>query len=575
MEKIFEAKGEIVTSGIHPAVGNTQIPLWADGSNVLFKDGSVKVGPQQSPLFTKPSSLLGNGLRTIDNEGTPAVIWGDKKNLWRGLDPPTAENVTGARAIFNALDSDAASWTGTAANMLDEATIVAPGSTGSLEFDSLGTAKFMIGQRDLAAGSTDFSDNTFSFWIYVDSAVWANLETGTALHIKLGSTLGGASDWFRWYIPKSTIVAANTWYLIELDTNTTPADSNGSPDLTDIKSVEFIVDGQSTMSLNDKAYFDQLALGGFYTGEDTDRWSIVQFGQSVLATNGVDRVQYLADITTGNFQNINAAGGDLADTFRCKILQKLGPYIIAFGTDNDNTEARWCTEDNVLVWTPLAGNSARDINLRDMNSDIKAVVEFGNSLLVLGHNRAHLFQFIGPPFFFGAQKIMDGIGAVGKNAVTEGGRLIYGFGPSGIWLTDGTVKEYIDGPDVHSFVYEGDNKYDKTRAELATVWEDSKDDEIYFSYPTIDGAGFTVSFNPKLRVWSMHDYWRTAASVGELWDSPILMDSDGNIWIQSEEGTGSSFEFSPLGLSDLLGIVAGYGEGGYGELGYGGETEID
>jgi hypothetical protein len=295
----------------------------------------------------------------------------------------------------------------------------------------------------------------------------------------------------------------------------------------------------------------------------------------VLATNGVDPVQYLADISTGVFADINSAGGDLSSSFRCKILQKLGPYIIAFNTDNDNTEARWCTEDDVLTWTPVASNSARDINLRDMNSSIKAVTEFGNSLMVIGHNRAHIFQFLGPPFFFGAQKLIDGIGAVSSNAVTEGGRLIFGFGPNGIWLTDGQIKEYIDEPDIHSFIYEGDNKYDALRAALTCVWYDARDDEVYFSYPTVDDFGFTVSFNPSLQVWSMHDYWRTAAGAGELWDAPGLLDSNGNVWIQSETGTGSSFEFSPIGVGDILGITLGWGEGGYGEQGYSGIGEFD
>lgn len=575
MEKIFEGKSEIIISGLHPGVGNSQIPLWKEGSNILFKDQSVKVGPQQSPLYTKPSALLGNGIRSIDNDGSPALVWGDNKHLWKGLDPPTAINATGAVTSINDLAGDAGNWSPTACTLSNDPGTFAPGSTGSLRADSDGAAKFMVLDQDIAGGPYDMTDNIISFWVAVDTPVWNNLKPGTAIHLKLGSTSGGAANWIKYYIPKSLIVLPETWYRVEIDTNREPDLENGAFELDAVIYMEFTVDGNSTMSVNDTVWLDQFGIGGFYTGSDLDRWSIVQFGQSVLATNGVDPIQYLADITSGVFINISEAGGDLPSTFRCKILQKLGPYIIAFNTDQDNTEIRWCTEDDVLVWTPIAANSARDINARDMNSSIKAVVEFGNSLIIVGHNRAHIFQFLGPPFFFGAQKMIDGIGAVGKNALTEGGRLIFGFGPNGIWLTDGQIKEYIDEPAIHSFIYEGDNKYDITRAELTCVWIDTKDDEVYFSYPTIDGFGFTASFNPSLQVWSMHDYWRTAAGAGELWDAPVLMDPNGNVWIQSETGTGSSFEFSPLGLSDGLVITLGYGEGGYGEQGYGGRGTFD
>ena len=137
------------------------------------------------------------------------------------------------------------------------------------------------------------------------------------------------------------------------------------------------------------------------------------------------------------------------------------------------------------------------------------------------------------------------------------------------------LKEFIDAPDMHSFVYENDNKYDVERAALVCTWEDPNDDEVYFSYPTIDGSGFTVSISPKLQVWSMHDYWRTAASQGELWAAPILLSPNGDIWVQSSRGAGSSFASNPLGFSDMLSIPIGYGDAAYGEQPYGGKVELD
>lgn len=580
MGQLLDAKGEIITSGLHPGTGNSQIPLWKEGSNIVFKDGAVKPGPQQSLIFNKGGGLLGNGVRSIDNEGAGALVWGDRKNLYRGVDVPTPVNATRTNSVINGLLNDSSNWISvplTHTNLDDEGTIVRPGGDGgSLRYYGSSQNRLMSALRDTPvapAMPTDYTDKVLVVWLYIGSAnTWDKIsEEGDAIRIRLYADPG---RWAEYYLPKSLLVTHSTWYEIELDLGIElPDDTQGIMDLSSILAISFGLYLKSNAIAADQIYWDEIEFSGHYTGTDLDRWSIVQFGQSVLASNGIDEVQYLADITTGIFQNLSDAGGDLPASFRAKILQKLGPYIITFNTDNDNTEARWCTEDNVLVWSPYAENSARDINLRDMNSSIKSVIEFGNALLVVGDTRAHIFQFTGAPFFFSANKLIDGIGAVGKNALCESGRMVYGFSAHGIYVTDGIEKQYIDEPAIHSFVYEGDNKYDKTRAELVCCWEDNNDDELYFSYPTIDGTGFTVSYNKKLQVWSMHDYWRTAASPGELWKAAILLSETGDIFIQDVSGSGS--DVNPLGLSDIFVLAIGYGGGAHAEQPYGGLRTVD
>jgi hypothetical protein len=582
LERIAEVKGDAVISGLHPGTGNSQIPLWAEGSNVVFKDGGVKPAPLQSLVFNKGTGLLGNGVRTIDNDGAEALVWGDRENLYRGVDAPTSINATRGNTDWLGLDSDSANWLGVSTNVTDDAEDAPGGSGGCLELYGTSASQIMQAWRSNAApmpAPYDFTGKVLTVWVQVPTNnTQDDLSTGgDAIRIKLGSTaMSPGTNYGEYYFSGELIPEHDTWYKIELDLRTEePNDTDGGLDLSSVSLISLGLKLNRNAQAVDIVLFDHMQIKGNYTGTDLDTWSIVQFGQSVLASNGVDEVQYLADITTGVFQDLSDAGGDLAASFRANILQKLGPYIIAFNTDNDNTEARWCTEDNVLVWSPLATNSARDIQIRDMNSSIKCVIEFGTALLVIGETRAHIFQFIGAPFFFGAKKIIDGIGAVGKNAVCESGKMIYGFSAHGIYITDGMIKEYIDEPDIHSFIYEDDNKYDKTRAALVCAWEDTNDDEVYFSYPTIDGSGFTVSVNRKTGVWSMHDYWRTAASPGELWKAAIILSEDGDVFIQDASGTGSSYDVNPLGLSDMLVIDIGMGDAAMGQQPYGGKNTID
>jgi hypothetical protein len=313
---------------------------------------------------------------------------------------------------------------------------------------------------------------------------------------------------------------------------------------------------------------DVTRVSGVYTGTDEDQWSMVQFGRLTLATNGVDPVQYLA-VDGSNFVDIDTVS-DLDSTFRCRLLAKLGPYIIALNTDNDAREYRWCHEDSPLIWTPLATNHARDIQMRELNSSIVGIVPLAAGLAVIGRNSIRLIRYIGPPFFFGDTHLIGNVGAMSKYAVVESGRILYGFGPDGIWASDGTSFEYIDQPSMHKYVY--DDTLDVDRAAMVATWADADNSMIYFSYPTIDGDGQTVGWDYKHRLWSLHAYWRMAATNGETWQIPITLDIGGNVWGQGVRGQPTVSDPTPLAITNGVAYSWGYGHLGYGQDAYGGSV---
>lgn len=309
---------------------------------------------------------------------------------------------------------------------------------------------------------------------------------------------------------------------------------------------------------------------GVYTGTDDDPWSFAQFGEAILATNGVDEIQYYPP-GGPDFVNFSSVS-DLPNTFRAKILRNIGAFILAFNTDNDSAEYRWCDEDNVLVWTPTPQNKSRDILIRDMKSDIVAVEELGEGLFIAGRQQAHYTQFAGPPFFFPNRHLVNGVGAIGQKSVVVVGRNIFGFGRDGIWRTDGSGIAYIDDPSMHKFIYT--DTLDKALIHRTVAWEDSDNNIIYFSFPRKGGGGFTVGYNYNLGIWSMHDYWRTAADSGSTWGQPITGDAFGNVWAQGIGNLPISGEPKPLLLNSSAGLQSGYGRMGYGRTGYGGAWDI-
>lgn len=316
---------------------------------------------------------------------------------------------------------------------------------------------------------------------------------------------------------------------------------------------------------------DVTRLAGPYTGSVTNLWSIVQFGEGVFATNGKDKIQYLSPVAA-NFVDINTVS-DLATTFRARLLAVNGPYLLAFNTDTNPSEFRWCDEDNPFLWTPSAVNSARDIQIRDLLSDIAAVTDFADGILIVGRDQAHFTRFIGAPFFFNNEHLIGGIGAVSSQSILSINRIAYGFGPNSIWETDGATANQISHPSLQRHIYE--DTFDAARGEEVVCWLDTSQTRIYWSYPTKDGRGSTICFDRRQRVWSLHDYWRTAGSPGGLWRFPLTAGTVGTVFGEGAPGAEVTGNPSPLQLDMQLFMFSGYGHLGYGGSGYGGFQEVE
>ncbi len=308
-------------------------------------------------------------------------------------------------------------------------------------------------------------------------------------------------------------------------------------------------------------------VGGPYTGTVNDLWSIIQFGGAELATNGVDEVQYRPNRST-SFENISGLS-DLPGTFRAQILMKTGAFVIAINTDNVDSEVRWCTEDDPTVWVPAANNSARDIQVRQFNSGIQGAVDLGRNIILVGRNQLFSLRFVGAPFWFSAELLMDGAGAVGKHAVVEHGRSLYGFGADGIWATDGSQIRFIDRPSIHDYIYH-ESQFDPTDLDRVVGWVDNDHAMIFFSGPSVDGQGFTVAYEPRRNIWHPQSFWRTAASDGGLWDNPVTGDPSGTVWRQGVSDIPLSAELVRLQFQDSISFDSGFSHLGFGAPAFGG-----
>jgi hypothetical protein len=298
------------------------------------------------------------------------------------------------------------------------------------------------------------------------------------------------------------------------------------------------------------------------------RWSFAQWNTWIMATNGVDVPQIYKG--SGDFDEYEQTGAAALPFTKAEVFRKLKTFLLAYNTDNIGPEGfEWCHDDDAELWDPAADNAAGNLPVRDIKSPIICVTDLGKGHGVYGRDRLHQVTYVGAPFYFAENHLLDGLGAVSKDSVVAVGRLNYGLGPKGFFKTDGFQVEYIDEPDIRDYVFG-----DINRNQLSQVvgWDDAASHQVAWFYPS-SGARIldrAVAYNYNRGLWTKLGYQRTAGTSSSVFSFSITGDKNGNIYQQSVEGQLPASPGSPLELiAEAVLTSGGYGQFGYGQGGYG------
>lgn len=268
-------------------------------------------------------------------------------------------------------------------------------------------------------------------------------------------------------------------------------------------------------------------VGTGYTGNthgtvtrQASAWSFVTFGSWVLATNGKDAPQILQ---TDQFRDMDTQGILPA----AEIFMLRGPHVLAFGIEGDSGRFAWCHADAPEVWLPDTDNSAGSLLIRELEGPVTACAHLADRIAVYGRNQMFLVSYVGEPFIFGVKPALDGIGAVGKQAVVSNGRMNYGLGRQGFWETDGVNVRYIDDPAIKNFVQDSMNW---GQAGKTVGWHDEENNQIVWYIPTNTAEPDTrLAFDYQNRVWSKGDHGFTSAVKREVFQYPVLAQANGEV----------------------------------------------
>lgn len=306
------------------------------------------------------------------------------------------------------------------------------------------------------------------------------------------------------------------------------ADANQKEDLTQVL---YMGDATKLYSWDASTVTEE---GSGYTGQvnedssaDATAWSFARFGNFMIATNGVDEPQI--DKGSG-FVDLGTAP-DVPT--RGQIAIKRGPHILLFNTNNGPNVYDWCDEDDPEDWEITQTNAAGSQNIRDMDGEIKAACPFGEYIAVVGKNQLYLVSYTGSPFYFPYKPALSGIGAVGKMAIIEADRMLYGYGQGGIWRSDGVSFEYIDNPAIREWIQ---SQIDTTQLSKIVATHDSYNQTVWFFCPTTATKEntFGVGYRYATGSWTIVDFGRSAC-VPQLgvYKQPVWIGTDDRIYFHN------------------------------------------
>lgn len=279
---------------------------------------------------------------------------------------------------------------------------------------------------------------------------------------------------------------------------------------------------------------------------------------TIFFTNNIDRVKYW-NVTMNDFEDVpglNDAEPGGIDVSRAKCLVVFENFLMLADTietgERYATRIRWSRYRDYTLWknnvdgTGMAGY----IDLQSEPSPIQALVPFGNYLFAMKTNCIYGLRFVGSPYVFIVEKLVDDIGLIAPFGYTYYQNMLVFLGNNNVYMFNGssvipigdTIKEYLF------------NTLNYNRINAVRMFSDVTRNLIFLFYPTSQAddeyCNACLVFNTELKSWTKYDIELTDAILGQqttdwTWDTTAQSwDITTRTWEEAQTGGGSFIVFS-------------------------------
>jgi len=248
-----------------------------------------------------------------------------------------------------------------------------------------------------------------------------------------------------------------------------------------------------------------LSAGGF--------WSLIAWGRFLLASNGIDRVQYWPN---------SGLAVDLTDgPTKASLIRALLVYIVALNVNGEEGRVAWCSGGNPLVWTPTLENDAGGFYIRNVSSPLTACEALGASLIAFTQTQPYQISFVGGNNVITYSDMQLRVGALGKNCVSSDGTSLFGLDRRGFWQTDGVSVRWLADPAIWDYFKE---RIDFDRGDEVVAYYNRLRATIEWHWKTTENVSEGWAYSLTNNQWAPRSYGLTAAIDDAVFTKPIGAD---------------------------------------------------
>jgi hypothetical protein len=303
-------------------------------------------------------------------------------------------------------------------------------------------------------------------------------------------------------------------------------------------------------------------------GQQLQLWSNDNFGQDLIiaprggaiyywqAANGVGS----RAVTLKALANASSFSQQFVPNNTYQVLSSaIQRFVICFGSNsydpNDANTAfdpmlvRWSDQENPYQWVPEVTNQAGEFRLSSGSNIIDAVAT-RQEILVWTDSALYSMQYLGPPYVWGFQILMDNISIMSPNCAITVNNITYWMGTDKFYMYSGRVETLPSA--LRQFVFDDINK---SQSFQVTCGANEGYNEVWWFYCSLNSSVIDryVVYNYLDRVWYYGNLNRTAWLDSGIRPNPMGAFTNGVDDLGNPTGR---IVFHEVGNDDISGLGA-------------------
>src|SRR6056300_128313 len=283
--------------------------------------------------------------------------------------------------------------------------------------------------------------------------------------------------------------------LVNYSTNNISTDSRGAGSFRDNSNTVF-----NFVATNTDLY--QLDGGAFtsrkssLTGVNDDFWTFTQFGNYVIASNGVDAPQYYLMGTSTNFADLSSiATSGTVPTFRVSGVVR--DFLVTGNHTNNSNRIQWSGINDISTWA--SGTKQSDLqDLPGSGGQITHITS-GEISYIFRQNQIVRMDYVGGATVFRLSVISPNRGAVLGRTVCQDNRRVFFYADDGFFEINGDQVISIGAEKVNRFF---DTDLNKAFGDRICAAVDPFNQLALWLYPSSNNATNTTGICDRILIYN-------------------------------------------------------------------------